>query len=234
MNDPLRSVPPVHALISSSIQDSEPRVLGRRQTPNVSFSWTGRSQCPVPTPRKCSTRYNQCSLQFHLAFANAFLRHVISVVLFSNIQSLKVPAPFAPYVIILFNIFHSNVQPFLIQLPQQAIAFPLSSFKSLVNSPTIQKMPHFFLFLSSVSSSMPLLFLFFLTGDGVLRVSGVVDFAGTAGPPDAAARIAAMRCLALSSPPSAALTYQTFASRGSRRHPMPISVKNPSAYSAFG
>lgn len=43
--------------------------------------------------------------------------------------------------------------------------------------------------------------------------------------PEAAARIAAMRCLARSSPWSAALTYQTLASRGSRRHPMPISVK---------
>jgi hypothetical protein len=44
-------------------------------------------------------------------------------------------------------------------------------------------------------------------------------------PPLAAARIAAMRCCARSSPASAALTYHTLASRGSRRHPMPISVK---------
>lgn len=52
-------------------------------------------------------------------------------------------------------------------------------------------------------------------------------------PPLAAARIAARRCRARSSPASAALTYHTLASRGSRRHPMPISVKYPTAYSAF-
>lgn len=43
--------------------------------------------------------------------------------------------------------------------------------------------------------------------------------------PDAAARMAAMRCVARSSPWSAALTYHTLASSGSRRQPMPISVK---------
>lgn len=43
--------------------------------------------------------------------------------------------------------------------------------------------------------------------------------------PSAAALIVAMRCLALSSPWSAALTYHTLASRGSRWQPMPISVK---------
>ena len=52
--------------------------------------------------------------------------------------------------------------------------------------------------------------------------------------PDAAARMAAIRCLARSSPWSAARTYQTLASRGSRWHPMPISVKYPTAYSALG
>jgi hypothetical protein len=52
-------------------------------------------------------------------------------------------------------------------------------------------------------------------------------------PPLAAARMAANLCFARSSPASAALTYQTLASRGSRRVPMPISVKYPTAYSAF-
>jgi hypothetical protein len=58
--------------------------------------------------------------------------------------------------------------------------------------------------------------------------------AGTWDWPDAAAWMMARRCFALSSPWSAALTYQTLASRGSRRHPIPISVKYPQAYSAFG
>ncbi len=52
-------------------------------------------------------------------------------------------------------------------------------------------------------------------------------------PPLAAARIAANRTLARSSPESAAFTYQTLASRGSRRVPIPISVKYPTAYSAL-
>ena len=44
-------------------------------------------------------------------------------------------------------------------------------------------------------------------------------------PPLTAARMAARRCFARSSPASAAFTYQTLASRMSLRHPMPISVK---------
>lgn len=56
---------------------------------------------------------------------------------------------------------------------------------------------------------------------------------GLSGSPVAAALMAARRCLALSSPWSAALTYQTLASRGSRLQPIPISVKYPMAYSAF-
>ena len=55
--------------------------------------------------------------------------------------------------------------------------------------------------------------------------AGNSEVGGRAGPPDAAARIAAIRCFARSSPSSAALTYQTLASRGSRRQPIPISVK---------
>lgn len=44
-------------------------------------------------------------------------------------------------------------------------------------------------------------------------------------PPLAAARIALSLCLARSSPASAALTYQTLASRMSLLQPIPISVK---------
>lgn len=44
-------------------------------------------------------------------------------------------------------------------------------------------------------------------------------------PPLAAARMAFSLCLARSSPASAALTYQTLASRISLLQPMPISVK---------
>lgn len=44
-------------------------------------------------------------------------------------------------------------------------------------------------------------------------------------PPLAAARMALSLCLARSSPASAALTYQTLASRMSLLQPMPISVK---------
>lgn len=43
--------------------------------------------------------------------------------------------------------------------------------------------------------------------------------------PEAAAVMAANLCLARSSPDSAALTYHLLDSRGSRRQPMPISVK---------
>jgi len=43
--------------------------------------------------------------------------------------------------------------------------------------------------------------------------------------PADAARMMANRCFAVSLPCSAARTYQTLASSGSRRHPMPISVK---------
>jgi hypothetical protein len=44
-------------------------------------------------------------------------------------------------------------------------------------------------------------------------------------PPLAAALMAASLCFARSSPASAAFTYHTLASRGSRLHPIPISVK---------
>ena len=59
---------------------------------------------------------------------------------------------------------------------------------------------------------------------------GVATSMGTPSPPTPppplmAARMASRRCLARSSPLSAALTYQTFASRMSRRQPMPVSVK---------
>ena len=52
--------------------------------------------------------------------------------------------------------------------------------------------------------------------------------------PDAAARIIANLCAAVSLPLSAARTYHMLASRGSLRQPIPISVKYPIAYSAFG
>jgi len=70
------------------------------------------------------------------------------------------------------------------------------------------------------------LFLFF-----IFPLLGAATSVGM--PPLAAARIAAKRSFARWSPPSAAFTYQTLASRGSRRHPMPISVKYPTAYSAL-
>ena len=53
------------------------------------------------------------------------------------------------------------------------------------------------------------------------------------GSPTAAARMAASRCFARSSPLSAARTYHTFASSASRRQPIPISVKYPIAYCAL-
>ncbi len=81
-----------------------------------------------------------------------------------------------------------------------------------------QKIPHLLPFFSP-SSSLPSFFP--LPGDP----GDAIRDAGMAPPPEAAARMAARRCFARSSPESAALTYQTLASRGSRRQPMPISVK---------
>lgn len=73
---------------------------------------------------------------------------------------------------------------------------------------------------------LPLLdFLIFVCFRGATTSIGV--------PPLAAAWIVANLYFARSSPPSAAFTYHTFASRGSRLHPIPISVKYPTAYCAF-
>lgn len=61
------------------------------------------------------------------------------------------------------------------------------------------------------------------------------DFAAVMGSaPAAAFRMAFRRVCARGSPWSAALTYHTFASRASGWQPMPVSVKNPNVYSAFG
>lgn len=88
-----------------------------------------------------------------------------------------------------------------------------SSFNSVEEvSDFPQKMPHFLPFPPSFSL-LPF-------SEELFRLCG-----GMFPPPEAAARIAAIRCFARSSPWSAARTYQTFASRGSRRQPMPISVK---------
>ena len=89
----------------------------------------------------------------------------------------------------------------------------------------VQKIPHRFPLVFAPSTSC-------LPPAGG-RSPGGIDW-GIGLPPDAAARIAAIRCFALSSPWSAAFTYHTLASRGSLRQPMPISVKYPRAYSAFG
>ena len=84
----------------------------------------------------------------------------------------------------------------------------VSLYRTLISSP-IQNSPHRFF---PDSPGFPLL-VFGLDAEEV-------DDA-----PEAAAVMAANLCLARSSPDSAALTYHLLDSKGSRRHPMPISVK---------
>lgn len=93
----------------------------------------------------------------------------------------------------------------------EIVASPFSSFSSS---------PLFHMTIQSLSSLPPFASLAFF---GEATSMGVPW-------PETAACIMASRCLALSSPASAALTYQTLASRMSRRHPIPISVKYPTAY----
>ena len=115
-------------------------------------------------------------------------------------------------------------------------------FQHKGSSPPIQKIPHFFGFFSSDPLSgfktpfplstrgsggvmMPLSLPFFDGASITSGVFGTFGIFGGASCPAAAARMAAIRCLARSSPLSAARTYQTLASSGSRRQPMPDSVK---------
>jgi hypothetical protein len=68
---------------------------------------------------------------------------------------------------------------------------------------------------------------FLLPPSSLVLASALVIGVGSEGGalPAAAPRMIFSRCLAFSLPFSAARTYQTLASSGSRRQPMPISVK---------
>lgn len=88
----------------------------------------------------------------------------------------------------------------------QSTPFPL--YRALISS-RIQNSPH--RFLPDSPGFPPLVF--------------GLDAEEADDAPEAAAVMAANLCLARSSPDSAALTYHLLDSRGSRRQPMPISVK---------